>query len=414
MISLEIKKVANLIFQTLDDKKECVGIYCDNELYFDEVEFPSDLTATWSYAEHLRELDVEYANLYLQGQKVEDVIPEFLADDWSDVTKKLGAFQRSLLLSQVNMMDNCIYDLVPKRFLIDMCEVKNRITKHVLNKVPKPERYQFTLQVCKMLEAIAGEPLKINKKRIKSYSSNKNSSQLQSVLEASPYIKYNQFGTITGRLTTTKGSFPILTLKKSLRDIVEPQNDCFIEMDFNGAEARVMLGLLGKPQPDYDIHQFHAKEVFSAAYGRDKLKQMFFSWLYGAKAIQNTTEGKILDSFYDKEIILSEYWDGNRVRNTYKREIENVDKHHALNYIVQSTAADLTLLQALKIDHFLRINKCKSRICCIIHDSIIMDFSNEDMPYLSAIKKLMKSTKFGDFKINISKGANLGNLKEIL
>ena len=55
---------------------------------------------------------------------------------------------------------------------------------------------------------------------------------------------------------------------------MEPQNDCFIEMDFNG-EARVMLGLLGKTQPDYDT-SFHAKEVFSAAYDPRKLKQMFF------------------------------------------------------------------------------------------------------------------------------------------
>ena len=59
-----------MIFQTLDDKKECVGIYCDNDLHFDEREFPNNLTATWGYAEHLRDKQIEYASLYLEGKKI--------------------------------------------------------------------------------------------------------------------------------------------------------------------------------------------------------------------------------------------------------------------------------------------------------------------------------------------------------
>ena len=411
---MSTKKVANLIFQTLDDKKECVGIYCENSLIFDESKFPEGLSATWKYSEHLRDLDVEYANLYLQGKEPIDVIPEYLVEDWSDVTSRLTAFHRSLALSQVDLSDNCIYDLVPKRFLIDMCEVKNNITKHVLEKIKKPERYDFSLQVCKMLESISNEPLLINQRRLASYLGTSGANQLDNVSKCSPYIKYNQFGTVTGRLTTVKGSFPILTLKKTLRDIVDPSNDFFLEMDFNGAEARVMLGLLGKEQPDHDIHNFHSAEVFGRSYGREKVKQMFFSWLYGARSIQETTEGKVLDNFYDKDAILSKYWDGNKIRNTYKREIQGVDKHHALNYIVQSTAADLTLLQAIKIDYLLRVHGSKSRICCIIHDSIVLDFSAEDIYLIESIRNLMASTKFGNFKINISKGTNLGNLKEVL
>ena len=416
MIKYLTKKVENLIFQTLDDKKECVGIYCDNKLFFDESVFPEHLTATWKYTEHLRDRDIIYANLFLEGREVTDVIPEYLVDDWSDVTSKLSAFHRSLILSQVSLSDNCIYDLVPKRFLVDMCEIKNKITEHVLQKVQRPDRYDFSLQVCKLLESIAAQPLKINQRTLRSYllASDKNKGQLHTIENVSPYIKYNQFGTITGRLTTNKGSFPILTLKKTFREIVEPTNDYFLEMDFNGAEARVMLGLLGMAQPDYDIHNFHSTEVFGGKYSRDKAKQMFFAWLYGAKAIQTSDEGKILDKFYDKQNILSKFWDGSTITTTYKRKIKDVSNHHALNYTVQSTAADLTLLQALKIDSILRENKCKSRVACIIHDSIVLDFSQEDVYLVPAIKKLMQSTKFGNFGINISKGKNLGNLRQVV
>lgn len=402
-----------LIFQTLDDKKECVGIYCNSELVFDEEKFPKNLTATWKYSEHLRDLEIEYASLYLEGKEIKEVIPEYFLDDWSDVTSRLQAFRRSLALSQVDLTENCIYDLVPKRFLVDMCEIKNKITKHVLEKVERPERYLFSVQVCKMLEAIANQPLRINKKKLMSYAKNKDAKQLQNIETSSACIKYNQFGTVTGRLATHKGSFPILTLKKSLRGIVEPHNDYFLEMDFNGAEARVMLGLLGHQQPEYDIHNFHSEEVFEKSYNRNEVKQMFFAWLYGSRSIQASPQGKVLDKFYDKEKILSEYWDGQKIRNTYNRVIQNVDKHHALNYVVQSTAADLTLLQAIKIDHLLRLNKCKSRISCIIHDSIIIDFCDEEKHLQAPIAKLMSSTKFGKFMINISKGTNLGNLREV-
>ena len=75
-----------MLFQTLDDKSECVGIFCDNKLVFDPESFPDNLTATWKYCTYLSDLEgVEYASLYLQGKPVESVIPEYLQDDWDDV-----------------------------------------------------------------------------------------------------------------------------------------------------------------------------------------------------------------------------------------------------------------------------------------------------------------------------------------
>ena len=55
-----------MLFQTLDDKSECVGIFCDDKLYFEQDHFPTSLSKTWKFAPYLRGLDVEYASLYLE------------------------------------------------------------------------------------------------------------------------------------------------------------------------------------------------------------------------------------------------------------------------------------------------------------------------------------------------------------
>ena len=349
-----------MLFQTLDDKAECVGIYCDGNLIFEREEFPDNISQTWRYSSYLRGIDnIEYANLYTQGKKIHEVIPEYLREDWEDVAGRLLSFERSLRIAKVDRSDNCIYDLTPSRFLIEFCEVKNEITKYVLKNHKRPKRYDYLLRVCQMLEDISNRRLNINRKHLQAHlRSKKTKSIVKRLLDTAPYIKYNQFGTKTGRLTTRTDSFPILTLKKSLRTAIEPTNDYFVELDFNGAEVRVLMGILGMEQPPEDVHQFHKDAVFKGSTTREAVKTAFFAWLYGSKSAASSSEGEALRKFYDKEKILRQCWDGKNVRTPFGKEIGDVDEHHALNYIVQSAAADLTLLQAMKIDYLLRTQRC--------------------------------------------------------
>jgi len=196
-----------------------------------------------------------------------------------------------------------------------------------------------------------------------------------------------------------------------MRSILAPHNDMFVELDFNGAEARVMLGLLEEKQPEVDIHKYHQEQVFGGTITRDAAKSLFFAWLYGSRSATSSEEGKILEKFYHKDRILDRYWDGKNIYTPYRKQIDNVDEHHALNYIVQSTTAELSLLQALKINALLKRSQ-SSHITCIIHDAIILDMSHEDLNLLEPIKKLMSSTKFGQFGVNISMGKSLGSLRE--
>ena len=128
-----------MIFQTLDDKADCVGIYTNNQLIFDTLEFPKGLTATWKYVPYLRGMEIDYATLYLEGRSILSSIPEYLQDDWDDISKKIIAFKRSLAISHVDTLENCFFDLVPSRFLVEFCEVKNKITKHILDSIKKPD-----------------------------------------------------------------------------------------------------------------------------------------------------------------------------------------------------------------------------------------------------------------------------------
>ncbi len=400
-----------MFFQTLDDKLECVGIYYDDDLFFDVDQFPNDITKTWKYSSFLKGLsDIEYANLYLEGLPIEQVIPEYLKDDWDDVSDKITAFKRSLLISKVDETENCFYDLVPKRFLIEFCRVKNSITKFVLDKYDRPKRYDFSLSVCKMLEDMSNRKLNLNKKKLKSYTDGQNN--VLDLLRSKPYIRYNQFGTVTGRLTTKKKSFPILTLKKDYRDIVEPVNSVFYEFDFNGAEARVLLGLLGKEQPSQDVHDFHRAKIFGGLLTREQCKTAFFAWLYGARKLNQSQEGKKLREFYDKDSVVKKFWDGSTVKTPLGKIIPDVSEHHALNYIVQSTTAELTLLQAVKINHLLETQGSGSFLSCLIHDSVVVDLKEEDRHLIPKIQRLMGSTKFGNFSINTSAGKSLGRLRK--
>ena len=216
-------------------------------------------------------------------------------------------------------------------------------------------------------------------------------------------VKYNLYGSKTGRLTTSPNTFPILNIDSKYRSVIKPTNDLFVELDYNSAEARVLLGLAGLKQPKEDIHKWNAERL---SLTREEAKTEFFAWLYGSKQVDSEKYNKI----FNLDKILYHYYNNGVVTNFYNRKIES-DQFHSMNYLVQSTTNDLVLRQLLKINDILK-NK-KSFVSFIVHDSIVIDLAKEDRELIKDIVRRFSETEFGAFPVNLSAGKDYGNLRKI-
>jgi hypothetical protein len=398
-----------MLFQTLDNKHKCVGVYYDGGLYFND-DLPEGISETWSYASFLGDREIRYGHLHCSGKSLDEVCPDYLRDDWEQVNSKLKAFLRSFHLSKISLDHSCFYDLVPEKFLLQFCEIKSRITKHVFENFLPPKNLRFLTLLAKVVEDINQQKLNIDVDELKPFLAEDKARQWRKkVQNISPYIKYNIFGTKTGRLTTRKYSFPILTFPKKYRSIIKPNNDLFVELDYNGAELRTLLALSDKNQPKMDIHEWNRRflsgdEVLS----RQEIKNSIFAWLYNSKKHPNE---EVLRKMFDKDKVLNDYWDGETVKTCFNREIQ-ADKHHALNYIIQSTCADLILQKMIKIYDILEDKKSNIAFC--VHDSIVIDLHADDKYLMKDIIDEFSNTRFGRFKTSVKTGRDFGNLGELI
>ena len=398
-----------MLFQTLDNKNKCVGVYYDGNLYFND-EFPKGISETWSYSSSLGDREVRYGHLQCGGKSLDSVCPSDIKDDWDKINSKLKAFMRSIHLAKVSLDDNCFYDLVPEKFLLEFCEIKNRITKHVFENFLPPKNLRFLTLLTKVVEDINQQKLNIDIGEFKPFLAEHKARQWRKKIEnISPYIKYDIFGTKTGRLTTKKYSFPILTFPKKYRSILKPNNNLFVELDYNGAELRTLLALSDKNQPSMDIHEWNRRYLpEDKTLSRQQIKNSIFAWLYNSKKHPNE---KTLRAMYDKDKVLHDYWDGETVKTCFNREVP-ADEHHALNYIIQSTCADLILQKMIKIYDILEGKK--SHIAFCVHDSIVIDLHADDKHLMKDIIDEFSNTRFGKFRTSVKTGKDFGNLRELI
>jgi hypothetical protein len=295
--------------------------------------------------------------------------------------------------------------MVPMSFLIDYFNTKVKIIEHVANTYQKPANYDHLCEVMKVCDTISKQKLAIDTSvlnlKIADPAIKKAKMKYDSL---KPYIKYDIFGTKTGRLSTISRSFPIHQLDKDFRNVIKPTNDWFLELDFNGAELRTFLALAGKPQPNIDIHDWNVENIFDGKYDREEGKKKIFEWLYGE------TKNKKAEEIYNKEQVRNKYWDGTKVTTYWGREIE-ADKHHSLSYIVQSTFADLVLKQMVKV--YKLLEGYKSFISFTIHDNIIVDLADNEKHLLPQIVEAFSDTDLGKFLVNLKAGPNFGEMKKI-
>jgi hypothetical protein len=381
-----------MLVEPLDNKGDCVGFYSNGQIV---KEVPEKIES-WSYHPAFG-LCGEYAYLYCQDD-INKFIPDDYKSDWKMLNNKMKAFFKSFDSAKINLDDNCIFDMIPDHFLINYYEVKSQIVKSILGTTDKPKDYDYLVALCEVLWDIKCRKLNID------LSSLKDKKVFQKYTDVSHYINSNIFGTKTGRLSTHKHSFPIMQMDKNHRSIIQPTNDWFIELDYNGAELRTFLALAGKEQPKDDIHDWNNNRIYGGTKTRDEAKVSFLAWLYG------DTKNEKAEVIYNKEKVLNKYWNGEMVTTFYGMEIP-ADSHHALSYLIQSTFGQLALRQMIKVFDFLKDRK--SFIAFTIHDNIVIDLAEEDKKDLKKIINVFSNTDLGMFKVNVKAGNNYGEMRKI-
>lgn len=394
-----------MLFQALDNKLDCYGVYYDGKINYDSS--VDGLTKTWSYSSFIPNVtSVEYAQIYCGGKTLEEACPEYAKHRLEKVSAKLKAFLKSFQAAKINLDEHCFFELVPERFLVEFCEIKNEISEYVFENYEKPQNYELMKKIICITTDISSQTLNLDKSPLESSLGKAKTRQMWKDFHSiNRRIKYNPYGTKTGRLSTLKNSFPILTLAKEHRSIIKPKNDWLVELDFNAAELRTLLALAGYEQPNDDIHIWNIENVYDNNLSREDAKQKIFAWLYNPDSKDKQANG-----IYKRDDVLSKYWDGEVIRTPFGRTIP-ADRKHALNYLIQSTSSDVFLDRAYALHKFLE--NSKSKICMLIHDSVVIDLSSEDLQKMKEIVNLFSNTQLGSYRVGVRAGKDFGDLRRL-
>jgi DNA polymerase I-like protein with 3'-5' exonuclease and polymerase domains len=177
-----------------------------------------------------------------------------------------------------------------------------------------------------------------------------------------------------------------------------------LSLDYNAAEVRTFIALAGGEQPQEDVHEWHIKNLIQEEISRQEAKVKFFAWIYNHEAAASEFEQ------YKREQVVERWYDGQFVRTPFKRKIK-VDKRKALNYIIQSTTADLVMERAIALDKFLEDKQ--SFVSHIVHDEVVIDLADGERHLVPEIKDIFAQNKLDTFLVNLTCGKNYGELQEL-
>lgn len=375
-----------MILQTLDIKDNCTGIFHNNEILLDNFqELLDQYSLAWKHSSILD--DEKYKYLYLLVK--EEDLSSYCSDPELFITykKKLEAHQKAAISAKVSLQDTCFFDLLPEHQLLKWFRVRANAMSNLQKTLSFKKDYDILHKAHVLTTTIAKQDINFDNKVSR--------------------VLYNIFGSATGRLTTQRGSVPVLTLKKEHRELIKPQNDAFIELDLNAAEVRTLIALSGREQPQGDIHEWIVDNVFDGEIERSKAKIELFAWLYNPSNSKSQ-----FDKIFSRQIFRDFFDSEDKVLTTPFGRRLAVEERKAQNYLLQSTTSDIVIQNAYKIMKMLKNRK--SKIAFTLHDSIIIDMDKKDAIMLRDIKEQFEETPWGAFRSTCKIGKTFGDLKDLV
>ena len=90
-----------MIFQILDDKQDCLGIYAENKFYYGKLK--RHFEKTWDWSPHLDDKNYEFARIYTNGKTLDEACPEHLTNRYNIYKNKIKALLKESMIMNVIM-----------------------------------------------------------------------------------------------------------------------------------------------------------------------------------------------------------------------------------------------------------------------------------------------------------------------
>jgi len=232
---------------------------------------------------------------------------------------------------------------------------------------------------------------------------------------------FDQLGTRTGRFSSSSPN--LQNVNPELRGAFIARKGCYlVSFDYSQIELRILAELSNcqKMQEAFksgkDLHQFTASLVYNLPEDqitdqqRKDGKNVNFAVIYGmggkslARKLQINEEQaqNFLNNFF------TQYPEVNQLRSELEQQIlsrsgffnpygrwlmlEPTEKYRALNYLIQSTAADLLKESMVRVGRFLE--DYASKILLTIHDELVLEIPENELDLIPKIKELIEISPF--------------------
>ena len=213
------------------------------------------------------------------------------------------------------------------------------------------------------------------------------------------YTSYNLYNA-TSRPTNAFNSVNYAAIPKTEehRKCFRPQNDIFVELDFDGYHLRLLCDEIDFDIPSASAHKYLAKQYFKKEDITEEeykeAKQINFHAIYG----------KIPEKFAFLEIFdkIQKYIDSMWIQyealgvvqnpmseKPFTEELKDMNPQKLMNYMMQSLETSRNILILKEVLRYLKDKKTK--IALYTYDAILFDFSKEDgKDTLENIQRIME------------------------
>lgn len=228
------------------------------------------------------------------------------------------------------------------------------------------------------------------------------------------YTSYNLYNT-TSRPTNAFNSINFAAIPKApeFRKTIIPQNDVFVEMDFDGYHLRLLCEQIGYPLTDESAHiqlarlYFGKDEIAEDEYA--KAKQINFHAIYG----KIPPEYAFLDVFEKIQNYINRLWQHYQEKGyiedpisgkRFTQQLPEMHPQKLMNYMMQSLETSRNILILKDVLMFLQDKK--SKLALYTYDAFVFDFDKSDgKETLESLEKIMNQG--GKYPIKFKYSNNL-------